>query len=252
VIRLARRLVLQDFLLFVVVGVAAQLVDGALGMAYGVTATTVLLSVGVAPAVASASVHAAEVFTTGLSGASHWWYGNVDRGLFRALVVPGMAGGAAGAYLLSSVPGDSMRPIVSAYLLVMGFVILWKAVRPAPPTGEGIRKVAPLGLLGGFLDAVGGGGWGPVVAATLVGTGSPPRLAIGSVNAAEFFVTATIAATFVLTIGLTLWPIIAGLVFGGAIAAPFAAYLTRRLPVRPLMILVAAVIIALSARGLAQ
>jgi uncharacterized protein len=242
----------DDFLLFVVVGVAAQLVDGALGMAYGVTATTALLSVGIAPAVASASVHAAEVFTTGLSGLSHWWYGNVDRGLFRALLVPGMIGGAAGAFLLSSLPGETMRPFVSAYLLIMGGVILWRALRAAPQAGQGIRRIGPLGLVGGFVDAVGGGGWGPVVTATLVGIGSAPRYAIGSVNAAEFFVTATIAATFVVTIGLELWPIIAGLICGGAIAAPFAAYMTRRLPVRPLMILVATVIIALSARGLAD
>lgn len=241
---------MDDVFLFTAVGFAAQLVDGALGMAYGVTATSILLSFGITPAVASASVHAAEVVTIGVSGLSHWWFANVDRRLFTRLVLPGMLGGAAGAYLLVSVPAEIMRPLVSAYLLLMGLVILTKALRPRPPAQEP-RRVAVLGLIGGFLDAT-GGGWGPVVAATLVGARTAPRYAIGSVNAAEFFVTATISATFIATIGLVLWPIIAGLILGGALAAPFAAYVTRSLPDRPLMILVAMIIVLLSLRGLVQ
>ena len=241
---------MEDVLVFAAVGFAAQLVDGALGMAYGVSATTVLLSLGVAPAVASASVHAAEVVTTGVSGASHWWFGNVDRDLFRRLVVPGMIGGALGAYLLASLPGETMRPLVSAYLLVMGVVILWKAVRGRRPGPDRPHRLIPLGLGGGFVDAVGGGGWGPIVASTLLGRGATPRYAIGSVNCAEFFVTATISATFIFTIGLELWPIIAGLILGGALAAPFAAYVIQRMPDRPLMILVAVLVMLLSLRQL--
>lgn len=241
---------MEDVILFAAVGFAAQIIDGALGMAYGVTATTVLLSLGVAPAVASASVHTAEVATTGLSGLSHWWFGNIQRELFRKLVIPGMIGGAAGAFLLATVPGETIRPFVNLYLLLMGGVILWKALRGRRAAVHRPRHVASLGLVGGFLDAAGGGGWGPVVSSTLLGSGEVPRFAIGSVNAAEFFVTATVTATFVATIGLSLWPIIAGLILGGALAAPFAAYITKRLPDRPLMILVAMVVILLSAHGL--
>jgi len=242
---------MDEFLLFVAVGFAAQLVDGALGMAYGVTATTVLLSLGLAPAAASASVHAAEVVTTGASGLSHWGFGNIDRRLFRGLVIPGMIGGAAGAYVLTAVPGEAIRPFISVYLLAMGAMILWKALRPAVGRPEP-RRLAPLGLAGGFLDAVGGGGWGPLVASSLMGNGTTPRYAIGSVNAVEFFVTATVSATFVATIGLTHARIVAGLIAGGVLAAPFAAYVTSRLPDRPLMILVAVVVMLLSVRGLLQ
>jgi uncharacterized membrane protein YfcA len=239
-----------DFVLFVAVGFAAQLVDGAIGMAYGVSATTVLLSLGVTPATASACVHAAEVFTTGASGISHWRMGNAHFDLLWRLAVPGMIGGAAGAYVLTEIPGETIRPFVSVYLLLMGALILWKALRKRPSAPEAPRYVAPLGLFGGFLDAIGGGGWGPLVTSTLIGGGMTPRFAIGSVNVAEFFVTLVISATFVATIGLELWPIIAGLILGGVLAAPFAAYATRYIPDLPIMILVASVIILLSLREL--
>jgi uncharacterized protein len=243
---------MDDLLLFAAVGFAAQLVDGALGMAYGVTATSVLLSYGVTPAMASASVHAAEMVTTGVSGLAHWRFGNVDRDLFARLVVPGMVGGAIGAYALTQIPEEIMRPVVSAYLLAMGAIILLRALTGRTPHHDEPQRLPLLGVTGGFLDAAGGGGWGPLVASTLVSNGTRPRFAIGSVNAAEFFVTATISATFVLTIGLELWPIIAGLILGGALAAPLAAYVTQRLPDRPLMILVAVVVMLLSIRGIVQ
>ena len=230
----------DDFLLFVAVGLAAQMVDGAIGMAYGVTASSVLLSTGVPPAAASAAVHTAEVFTTGVSGAAHWRLGNIDRSLIWRLALPGMIGGAIGAYVLTAIPGDTIRPFVSAYLLLLGVFILWKAlaarVTAAPPPS----RVAPLGFVGGLLDSIGGGGWGPMVTSTLLGQGATPRYAIGSVNLAEFFVTVTISATFLFTVGLTLWPIIAGLVLGGVIAAPFAALATKHLPDKVLMIMVSA------------
>lgn len=240
---------LEDVLLFIAVGFAAQLVDGAIGMAYGVTASTVMLSMGVPPATASASVHVAEMFTTGASGFAHWRRKNVRLELVWRLALPGMLGGAAGAYLLSGVSGDFIRPIVAIYLLAMGGLILWKALHPPPPHELSTRKVVGLGLGGGFLDAIGGGGWGPMVASTLIGGGTTPRYAIGSTNLAEFFVTTTISFTFVFTIGLDLWPAILGLIIGGVVAAPFAAMVTEKLPDRPMMILVAVVIMLLSLRN---
>ena len=242
----------SDFLLFVAVGFAAQLVDGAIGMAYGLTSTTVLLSLGVPPATASASVHAAEVFTTGASAVSHWRMGNIDGALVRRLAIPGAIGGAIGAYLLTEAPGDLIQPLVSAYLGVMGALVLWKALAAKPVETRPPRFVPALGLAGGFLDAVGGGGWVAMVTSTLVGSGTRTRFAIGSTNAAEFLVTTTVSATFVATIGLDLWPTILGLIVGGVLAAPFAAYATSRLPDRPLMILVGVVIMVLSLRGLVQ
>lgn len=242
----------EDFVLFVAVGFAAQMVDGALGMAYGLSATSVLLSFGVAPATASASVHAAEVFTTGISGTAHCRLGNVHWPTVRRLAIPGMLGGALGAYILTSIPADVIKPIVTAYLLVMGSWIVWKAFAPIARTTEPPSWLAPLGFGGGFLDAAGGGGWGPVVTSTLLGQGNKPRYTIGSVNTSEFFVTLIISLTFLGTIGLELWPIIAGLILGGALAAPIAAYVTKSVPDQPLMLLVGSVIILLSVRGLLQ
>lgn len=243
---------MDEILTFAAIGFAAQLVDGTLGMAYGITATTAMLSLGITPAVASASVHAAEVVTTGVSGFAHWQFGNVDRALFRRLVMPGMIGGATGAYLLASVPGDAVRPFVNAYLLAIGGLILLKALSRTRPVEGRPRRLPLLGLSGGLLDALGGGGWGALVTSTLVGNGATPRYAIGSANLAEFFVTGAVSATFVFTIGLTLWPIIVGLILGGAAAAPLGAYAARRVPTRPLMVLVAVAVIVLSVRGLAQ
>ncbi len=240
----------EDLLLFVAVGLAAQMIDGAIGMAYGVTSTSVLLSLGVPPATASAAVHAAETFTTGVSGLAHWHLRNIDHGLLRRLAIPGMIGGAIGACLLTAIPGETVRPFVNAYLLLLGLFILWRALTRRPHGAPSPRQVVPLGLVGGGLDAMGGGGWGAIVTSTLVGQGTKPRYAIGTVNLSEFFVTATITATFLLTIGLALWPMIAGLVIGGIVAAPFAAYVTRHLPDRALMALVGLVVVVLSVRGL--
>jgi uncharacterized membrane protein YfcA len=187
------------------------------------------------------------VFTTGMSGFAHWRLGNVDRHLVVRLAVPGVLGGIAGAYVLSSFPGDAIQPLVSLYLLVMGGVILTRAF-------GGKRKLIDLrthpvrflGLAGGFLDAVGGGGWGPVVASRLIGSGGTPRTVIGSVNAAEFFLTFTISLTFLATIGLELWPVITGLIIGGMLAAPLGALLAARVPAKALMIMVGCLISLLS------
>lgn len=237
----------EYFLFFLVAGFAAQMVDGALGMGYGVSSTSLLLSFGVSPAVASASVHTAEIFTCGVSGASHWKLGNVNQALFRRLVIPGVIGGVIGAYVLSELPGEKLKPWISAYLLIMGLIIIRKAFGKTAhvATQSGIRR---LGLAGGFLDAVGGGGWGPVVTSTLVANGHAPRQTIGSVNMAEFFVTVAQSATFFLTIGVVHWRVIAGLLIGGVAAAPLAACVCRRLPAKPLMLLVGILVVTLSLR----
>jgi len=237
----------DNILVFVVVGFLAQMIDGALGMAYGVSSTTFLLSLGIPPAAASASVHAAEIVTSSISGLSHLRLGNVNGQLVRQLLLPGVIGGVIGAYLLTATPPAIIKPLVSVYLLIMGLVILWRSIRKSAAT-TGTKHIFPLGLVGGFFDAIGGGGWGPIVTTTLVATGSHPRFAIGSVNLAEFFVTVAESVTFILTIGLTHGNIILGLILGGGIAAPLAAYLCQRVPARLLMRAVGILIIVLSLR----
>ena len=236
----------SDLLLFILVGFLAQLADGALGMAYGLISTSVLLTIGLPPAAASASTHAAEVFTTGISGVSHLIHRNVNRRLFLTLAIAGVIGGVLGAYVLTGLPEKVIKPIVSAYLGLMGVIVLAKAFwgfPKQPPT----RGVAPLGVAGGFLDAIGGGGWGPLVVSTLLARGSQPRVTIGSVNLAEFFVTLSISIAFFVTLGFEhLW-VILGLVLGGAIAAPFAGWLVKKIPARSLMVLVGILIMTLSA-----
>lgn len=231
----------------VAVGFLAQVVDGALGMAYGITATSFLLSAGASPAAASASVHIAEVFTTGLSGVSHVKLGNVNRQLFLSLLLPGMLGAFLGALLITQFDGAVMKPFISAYLLLMGLYILCKACRQVFQR-KAPRHVGKLALFGGFVDAAGGGGWGPVVTSSLIGSGSDPRTTIGSVNFAEFFLTLASAASFILLAGEpSTWLMVAGLVFGGLFAAPFAALLCKKLPARTLLIIVGALITAISA-----
>lgn len=236
---------------FILVGFLAQVVDGALGMAYGVTCASFLLGLGVPAAAASASIHAAEVVTTGASGLAHLRMGNVDRAVCGRLLLPGVIGGVLGAYILTTTPEGIIKVVVAAYLLALGGLITLKALRHRP-SAAGATRLVPLGFAGGFLDAIGGGGWGPIVTATLLARGHSPRRTIGSVNAAEFFVTAAQAATFVALLGLVHWRAILGLMLGGVIAAPLAAHVCRTLPARPLMLLVGALIVGLSARTLFQ
>ncbi|MBN1876644.1 MAG: sulfite exporter TauE/SafE family protein [Anaerolineae bacterium] len=242
---------LQDILLFIGVGFIAQMIDGALGMAYGVSSTTFLLGVGVLPAVASACVHTSEIFTTAVSGFSHLQFGNIDKRLFTKLVVPGVLGGIIGAYLLTLEQISAIiKPFVSTYLLVMGIVILWKSFHKSQER-EVTRFLVPLGVIGGFFDAMGGGGWGPIVTTTVVARGHNPRTTIGSVNAAEFFVTFVQAIVFIVTIPNLLtqhWPVIVGLLVGGMIAAPLAAFGCKKLSPRALMTVVGLLIVGLSIR----
>ncbi len=238
----------DNFFLFVLVGFVAEMIDGSLGMGYGVTSTTFLLSLGLPPATASASVHASEIVTTASSGFFHLRFGNVKKDLVLRLLIPGIVGGVIGAYFLTELPVGIIKPIVTAYLILMGLVIIFKAFRP--PKAEPHTPLVPLGLVGGFFDAVGGGGWGPIVTTTLVARGNQPRYVVGSVNLAEFFVTVSESVTFFLTIGFFHWNVIVGLMLGGVVATPIAAFFARRLPFRPFMIGVGILIIVTSARSL--
>lgn len=238
-------------LLYVLVGFLAQVIDGALGMAYGVSSNTFLLSVGVPPAIASASVHVAETFTTAVSGISHWRLGNVDKELFKKLILPGVLGAILGAYILTQIDGNVIKPYISAYLLIMGILILVKALRNNHTEQKVNDHISILGVTGGFFDAIGGGGWGPIVTTTLVARGNNPRYTIGSVNTSEFFVTFAQSVVFIFTLSsdlLSNWRVIVGLLVGGVIAAPFAALVTKRLPIRMLMGMVGLLIIGLSIR----
>jgi len=237
------------FFIFLAGGFVAQLIDGSLGMAYGVSASTFLMSFGVPPAAAPASVHTAEVFTSGISGLSHLTFRNVDKKLFRSLIIPGVLGAVAGAYILTSFESYNhiIRPIVAVYTLSLGIIIIRKAFAGRIQKRK-TRNIPALAAVGGFLDSVGGGGWGPIVASTLIAKGRSARYTIGSVNLAEFFISFSSSLTFFATLGISYLQIIAGLVIGGALAAPLAAYLTHRLPLRRMMLVVGVVIVLVSIR----
>lgn len=241
----------SSIFLYILAGFTAQMIDGALGMAYGVTATTFLLSFGITPAASSASVHASEVFTSGVSGLMHLKFGNVNTKLFKSLLIPGVIGAILGAYILSSFEQYNyiIKPLVSSYTLILGIIIIFKALKK-DAIRQKIKRIFPLALIGGFLDSVGGGGWGPIVSSTLIARGRNPRYTIGSVNLAEFFIALSSSLTFVTIIGLTHWMIIAGLIIGGVIAAPIAAYLANKIPTKSIMILVGIVVIILSLKRL--
>jgi uncharacterized membrane protein YfcA len=247
---------MDTFLLFLAVGLLAQIVDGALGMAYGVISSSVLLAFGVPPATASASVHGAEVFTTAASAGSHVWHRNVDWRLLLPLAIAGVIGGCVGAYVLTGIEGAAIKPFVIAYLAMMGLYILWRAghdilIRHIPSW-----VTWPLGLVGGFLDAVGGGGWGPTVSSTLVAAGQEPRRAIGTVNTAEFFLAVAISAAFVWALLSGHWrdadalqnhaSAVGGLVVGGLAAAPFAGLIAKRVPRRVLTYAVGGLLLVLA------
>ncbi len=252
---------MQDFLLFAAVGFAAQIVDGALGMAFGVISSTLLLSLGTPPAVASASVHAAKVFTGTASGLSHLAHGNVRWSLFWPLAVGGVIGGVVGGVFLTSVDGDQIKPWVLGWLALMGVIIQVRSTREIRLRHVAIRGAVPLGLVGGFLDALGGGGWGPTVTSTLVSAGEPPRQAVGSGNAAEAVVAAAVSTTFIVALATGHWrdlddlrqygTSVAGLITGGVIAAPLAARIARVLPVQPFAWLIGVLIVLLAAIQLA-
>lgn len=239
--------VTSEFLIFVLIGFCAQIVDGALGMAFGVLTTTSLLAVGVAPAAASAMTHITECFTTAASGASHLYHRNVDWRLVFRLAPAGMIGGAIGAYLLSTIDGKMIEPIVSVYLIGIGLFILYKAFRPKWPRDVHDWIVPYVGGAGGLLDAMGGGGWGPIVTSSLLGRGHEPKKVIGSTNLTEFAVTFVISLTFILALGWSELSSAVGLIVGGVLAAPFGALIVKKMPVKPLMVAVSVIIIGTAA-----
>lgn len=236
----------DQFYWFVLVGLGAQLIDGALGMAFGLLSSSILLGMGLPPAAVSASVHTAEVFTTGASGASHLAMRNVDRRLFFRLAIPGVVGGVIGAYVLTRLPGDLVRPFVYTYLLLLAVLILLRAIGKLVPKQE-VKRVPVLGFFAGLLDASGGGGWGPVATATLLARGGRARTTIGTVNAAEFLVTLAISITFFLTMGVQHLEIVLGLLVGGMVAAPLAAVFVKYVNERWVLLLVGVLVFAISA-----
>ncbi|NJM50156.1 MAG: sulfite exporter TauE/SafE family protein [Sphingomonadales bacterium] len=241
---------LDTLLIFILIGFAAQMVDGALGMAFGVISTTLLISMGVPPALASASVHAVECVTTGVSGVSHVYHRNVDWKLFKRLALPGILGGVTGAYVISNIDASMAKPFVLAYLSIIGFILIYRALR-WPPQVKHPKYVAPLGIAGGFLDAAGGGGWGPVVTSNLLIQGSSPRQTIGTVNSVEFFLTISISVTFLLSMGPEIITQSAiGLLIGGVIAAPFGAMMAKHIPTKPLLLMVGIILTLTSLYGI--
>ncbi|MFC7536759.1 sulfite exporter TauE/SafE family protein [Sphingomonas sp. GCM10030256] len=242
---------------FVLIGFAAQLIDGALGMAFGQISSTMLIVMGVPPAAASAGVHTVETFTTGVSGISHIAHRNVDWRLFWRIVIPGVIGGILGAYVLTHIHPEVAKPLVLAYLTVLGLYLFYRGIMHRH-TERQPKVVEPLGLAGGFLDAAGGGGWGAIVTTNLLVQGSNPRKTIGTVNTAEFFVTITISATFLATLtffgngearGL-LAKATVGLLIGGVIAAPLGAMIAKRVNPDRLLAFVGALVTMTSAWGL--
>lgn len=237
----------STFYTFIGIGFCAQLIDGALGMAYGASSSALLLHFGVSPKIASASVHMAEVFTTGVSGLSHLKFKNIDEKLLVRLVVPGVIGAVLGAYLLSDVlNGGFVKPYISAYLLILGSIILYKGIRNKFKEKEKVKRTGLLAFIGGLFDAIGGGGWGPIVTSNIINQGKSPRIVIGTVNTAEFFVTFFATGIFLFYVGVDSWQVVLGLIIGGVIAAPLGAFLASKIDKRILMIVVGLVIILTS------
>lgn len=247
---------MEEFLLFAAVGFLAQAVDGALGMAYGVISSTTLLAFGVSPAHASAAVHAAELFTTAASGSAHLYHRNIDWRLFGRLAPFGILGGCLGAYVLTSIDGATVKPYVTAYLATVGFWLILRSFRKLPTRPVSGRVVAPLGAAGGFLDAAGGGGWGPIVTTGLLGAGGAPRYVIGTVNASEFLITLSVSLTFLFAVLSGHWQeageitdnlaAVAGLIAGGLFAAPLAGWMVKVLHETTLLRLVGSLIVLLA------
>lgn len=249
---------MRQLILLSLVGLAAQLVDGGLGMAYGVTTTTLLLMLGTNPAAASATVHLAEIGTTLASGTAHWRFGNVDWRVVLRVGVPGAVGAFLGATVLSSIDAEVARPITATILLVLGVYLLARFTRTGMRTdrlGQPLRRrfLAPLGLFAGFLDATGGGGWGPVGTPALLASGRlEPRKVVGSISASEFLVALAASLGFLIGLGHQginpTW--VLALLAGGVVAAPIAAFLVRIVPARLLGVAVGGLIVLTNARTL--
>lgn len=240
----------SDFVLFLFIGIFAQLVDGTLGMGYGATSTSFLLCFGVNPATSSMAVHVAEMFTTGASAIAHYKFKNINEKLVLKLLVPGVLGAITGAYLLSNIiDGKIIKPYIAGYMMILAMVIIVKGFRKNRVKKE-TKSIGLLAIFGGFMDSIGGGGWGPIVTSTLMGRGGDPRYTIGSVNTAEFAISFASGITFILFDGISGWRVIAGLIIGGVIAAPISAYFVNKIPRKPITILVGLLLILLSMKTL--
>lgn len=251
---------MRAFLTLALVGLAAQLVDGSLGMAYGVTSSTLLIATGIAPAAASAAVHFSEIGTTLVSGISHHKLGNVDWRTVSILAVPGAIGAFVGATFLASLPGDVAKPWVAGLLLLLGCYVMYRFLalrgrRPVFPGRVSARFLAPLGLVAGAMDAVGGGGWGPVGTTSLLSSGRlEPRKVVGSIDTSEFLVAIGGSLGFLLALGSQgiAWQIAGALLLGGVIAAPFAAWLVKHLPATILGVAAGGVIVLTNTKTLLE
>ena len=239
------------------IGLFAQYVDGSLGMGYGVSSSSLLLAAGFMPAVVSASVHAAEVFSSLASSISHTKAGNVDKGIVIPLSITGVIGGVVGAYFLSNIRGELIKPFIGVLLLLLGVKIfvrfLWKKSSPLLDSRFSKKFLLPLGFVGGAVDAIGGGGWGPICTPALLSTNrTAPRYVVGSVNTAEFFTTVAITITFAFSLGFDkfIWGITLPLIIGGLIAAPIAAYTCKRIPSGALGTAIGAILILLNIRSI--
>lgn len=256
---------MQNLVVIAIIGLFAQFIDGTMGMGYGAFSASWLIAAGLYPAVASATVHTAEVFTTLVSGGSHLFFGNVKKEWLLPLVIPGVIGGVAGAYFLTSIPGATIKPYIAGFLLILGALVLYRSVsRKIPTTTTDLPdtdspsphpisrlRLPLLGLAASFLDAVGGGGWGPIATPGLIlSQNTEPRKVVGTVNLAEFFITIAISLTFLVTLGWHdfEWDLVIALLIGGIIAAPIAAYLCKRMPTKLLGILIGLVLIGLNLR----
>jgi uncharacterized protein len=240
----------RQFLWFVVTGFLAQMVDGILSMGYGVTSATCLMTAGVSPVTISAAIHTSEIFTTGISGYSHYKFGNINKKMFMHLVIPGVAGAVLGAgalVILGSHSAQWLMPFVALYAAFLGLKILMKAYGEKRKTSK-TKRIGWLAGAGGFLDSFGGGGWGPIVTSTLIAKGRSPKYTVGTVSLTEFFVTVASAFTFFFTIGVSHWNIVLGLIIGGSVAAPFAARLAGKLPRKTMMISVGVLVIVWALR----
>lgn len=234
---------------FILAGFLAQLIDGALGMAFGTISSALLISLGQPPAIASAGVHFAETFTTAASGISHIAHRNVDWRLFARIAVPGVIGGILGAYVLTQIDADVMKPIVLTYLALIGLFLIYRSMKKQLHDAA-LRVVAPLGFVGGFLDAAGGGGWGAIVTGNLLAQGGEPRRVIGTVNTSEFLVTATISATFIASLGWKAFTAATvGLLVGGVLAAPLGAHIVKRVEAKKLLFAVGVMLVITSGYG---
>ena len=234
------------------VGFFAQMVDGCVGMGYGISASSILATLGVPPLVTSATVHAAEVVTSGVSSASHAWFRNLDRKIFFSLLAPGVIGGVLGSTVLAHVPTHAIRPFVWTYLIITGLCVVGRVVlKRSPKLAVGAPGPA-LGLIAGFLDAIGGGGWGTITTSTMIARGITPRYAIGTANAVDFFVALGTSIALWTQMGHMRYDMVIGLLIGGAVAAPLSAWVTRHVPARAAATAVGLVVVALGAAGLLE